>query len=392
MNINFSLLLLPSLLSCNSPKVAFCIILLKNINAYQIVRLFVFLFINCFILTFAQAQTLEDVIRKMQNEGSRDAMNEASKTIVPAYSEEGKDRECQRLNSISDIQSEGKKVMKESENNEEAAGIISKASNRALLTNYENLEIFKKADKIYFDPVKAFNDLSAQACKEILSNKKSEIEKIEEIETVEDMIFEKKQCEMPKTISECQKTLHLTCEANHECNFGGIVKDSVATDMKFEFRNGVLTIGTIADNYWGGDCNAYDRITKFELKNIDQIKDFKIIEVGFDDYLLVSINGHVVYVGPDDGNKLEIIKKEQKMWLFTHHVYFVNNGINDNACERMTNRQLTKNIDIKKYLKEGMNEIFMRTIVAGHGEGWIKIAANQHCCSSWKEEWREECQ
>lgn len=42
--------------------------------------------------------------------------------------------------------------------------------------------------------------------------------------------------------------------------------------MKFEYSYPYLTIGTIADNYWGGRCDAYDQVTKFQVRNKGEIK------------------------------------------------------------------------------------------------------------------------
>ena len=325
----------------------------------------------------SKAESLEDVVRKMQSEGSRGAVNGNSKNIVPSYSENGKNAENQRLNSLSDsrLQEEGRRVMRDSEQKDDIAGITSKASKKPLLENYDNLKMFTKADKIYFDPVSAFNEFSKESCKESLNNKKLEIGTIEEVETIWDMNYEKKQCEVPKNTFACQKTLHLTCEVK------GLEKENVATGLRLDFTDEILTIGSEVDNDWdaNGHCKIFDLSTSIMLRNITEIEEFRLIDLGFDDYLLLSINDHIVYVGPDGGNKLEIVGRN-----------LVNNGHGNNACERGSDRHYKQNIDLIPYLKEGKNEIFMRLVVGGKGEVWIKIKASRYC-ASWKEEWREEC-
>ena len=158
--------------------------------------------------------------------------------------------------------------------------------------------------------------------------------------------------------------------------------------MMFDQRNGVLTIGTIADNYWGGNCQLYDKNTTFKLKNINLIKDFTIFNVGFDDYMEIIVNGHSVYAGPDGGSNLQVVKRAKKHEFFGQ-VFFgkeslvVSNGHSDHSCERDTNWNLPANLNLIPYLKEGENSIRIKVIVSGHGEGWLKIRAKQNCCSKW---------
>ncbi len=185
-----------------------------------------------------------------------------------------------------------------------------------------------------------------------------------------------------KTREEKIKTCHdeityIKCRETQECDMGGIEKGTLASDMKFEFSNGVLTIGTIADNYWGGYCAIYDRATTFKITHKDKIKEFTLFKVGFDDYMSIHINDHLIYVGPDGGNKLEVGTKGK----FKHK--FVDNGSGHRACERGTSWVREPNIDLKPYLKEGENTLKTRVIVAGAGEGWLQIRAKQNCCVNW---------
>ena len=226
-------------------------------------------------------------------------------------------------------------------------------------------------------------------CKKTKGNK--EVEPQYNIDTLQehtsDITYTKVICEQPQNSYDCSQSLKLTCKQAGECDSGGIVKASVSSDMKFEYSYPYLTIGTIADNYWGGRCDAYDRVTKFQVRNKEEIKEFKIVQVGFDDYLWIKVNGHTVYVGPDGGNRLEIV---QTGGFFNFKVIETGNG--RRSCERETNWNFNVDINLLPYLKEGENEIWIRVIVAGAGEGWMKIIAKQHCCMSWQEQWSEQCQ
>jgi hypothetical protein len=193
--------------------------------------------------------------------------------------------------------------------------------------------------------------------------------------------LETQTCEEPgEKIFECDRKLHLKCKKSDDCDNGGVIAASVVSDMKWEYQYPFLIIGTIADNYWGGHCAIYDRITKFEIRNKEKLTEFRIVQVGFDDYMWIKVNGHTVYVGPDGGQYIEVINGA------------VENGHGRRRCERMTNWNNGVDIDLKPYLKDGQNEIFMRVVVAGNGEGWMKIRARQHCCKEWIETWETGCE
>lgn len=141
--------------------------------------------------------------------------------------------------------------------------------------------------------------------------------------------------------------------------------------------NYVLQFGTIGDNYWSG--GQHDRIFQFSVTNTSQIRRFALTRVAFDDWLLVRINGSVVYVGPFGGDRLLSVDYCDSGWLlgdFSSCYSYVQ------YCETCTggyelkrNWEISLAIDLKPYLRSGSNEIFMRTIVGGRGEGNLRIEA-----------------
>ena len=224
-------------------------------------------------------------------------------------------------------------------------------------------------------------------CKKTKGNKEVEPQYVidTEQEHTSDITYTKVICEQPRNAYDCAQSLKLTCKQAGECDSGGIVKASVSSDMKFEYSYPYLTIGTIADNYWGGRCDAYDRVTKFQVRNKEEIKEFKIVQVGFDDYLWIKVNGHTIYVGPYNEGYVE-------PFFGNRYGPRVNTNRGQYLCDLEKNWNFNVDINLLPYLKEGENEIWMRVIVAGAGEGWMKIIAKQHCCMSWQEQWSEQCQ
>ena len=199
---------------------------------------------------------------------------------------------------------------------------------------------------------------------------------------------EHKTCEEAEPVPfQCQRKLTPVCARTKECDDGGIVVGSIKQpDMLFQYNYPELTIGTIADNYWAGNCTIYDRTTSFKIRNLKKIKEFRIAQVGFDDYLWIKVNGHTVYVGPFGGNQIDLTSGGWFTGVTT-------NGKDFRGCELGTNWNVGVNIDIRPYLKDdGENEIWTRVIVAGVGEGWMKIIARQDCCDHWEDVWEDQCE
>jgi hypothetical protein len=63
-------------------------------------------------------------------------------------------------------------------------------------------------------------------------------------------------------------------------------------------------IGTVSNNYWGN--GTYDRNVYFQVNDVEAIQEAAITEVGFDDWLLIAINGTTIYIGPYGGNTLSL--------------------------------------------------------------------------------------
>ena len=193
----------------------------------------------------------------------------------------------------------------------------------------------------------------------------------------------KKRIEAIKTCHD--EIVSIKCKDTKECNGSGFVLNDKDMDMKWTYSFPILTIGTIADNYWPGNCTSYDKVIKFEVKNLEKITEFKLTRVGFDDYMWIKVNGNTVYVGPFAGDRVEV--RNNGLWT-----QVTTNGHNLMSCELGTNWNKEVNINLKPYLKEGENEIWMRVVVAGVGEGWMQISAQQNCCQAWDIKRETKCE
>jgi len=189
------------------------------------------------------------------------------------------------------------------------------------------------------------------------------------------------------TTHTCDRTLTLSCQSQGTCASGGIVLDSIATDMAWAYSGNILTIGTIADNYWQGSCAVYERTTHFTIHNLDKIKRFILKRVGYDDYMLIRLNGHVIFNGPFGGDKLEVANIGGGRYV----QYDSSNNSAYSYCELSTSWTQNLNIDLIPYLVQGSNELTIKVEVTGSGEGWLQIDSEQSCCSTWVENWTDNC-
>ncbi|GLW61712.1 hypothetical protein Hthe01_20610 [Hydrogenophilus thermoluteolus] len=143
-----------------------------------------------------------------------------------------------------------------------------------------------------------------------------------------------------------------------------------------------LRFGTVGNNYWrGGSSGAvFDRNLYIQVKNVNLISKFTLTRAEFDDWILVQVNGHTVYVGPYGGDRL-LLSGGRVQYCDTCF------GGVDLSVSWVKNL----NIDLRPYLIDGTNTIFMRTIVGGKGEGNIVMTVRQYCPLNCSVTYRNDC-
>lgn len=193
----------------------------------------------------------------------------------------------------------------------------------------------------------------------------------------------------------CKKILKVACDPLRDgCDQGGIVPNSWAGDMSTSFTpdgagNYILQFGTIADNYWGGWGAVYDRTLNFEIKDVGLISKFALTRAAYDDWMMVQVNGVIVYVGPRGGDRLLMTQQCYSDWEGFEYCSPVVQYCATcfSGPELRTNWNFGLNIDIKPHLRNGANTIFVRTIVAGNGEGAIQLTTRQLCPRNCSDQW-----
>jgi len=196
------------------------------------------------------------------------------------------------------------------------------------------------------------------------------------------------QCDQgkPGTQQTCSNTLALDCGPMIDgCDVNAISSSSWSPDMATTWQNmgnGTwnLTFGTIADNYWSGWGAIFDKTLYFNVSNKDKISFFTLVRAAFDDWILVRVNGTIVYAGPYGGDRLERVvscNPDPEFPFCITQVQYCATCYS--SPELNTSWNFSLNIDLKPYLVNGANKIETRTIVAGNGESAIVIATRQYC-------------
>lgn len=189
----------------------------------------------------------------------------------------------------------------------------------------------------------------------------------------------------------CKMNLALQCISYESgCTTSGVEVSSLPSDIEWSYNgaNGILTIGKKSNaNYWNGTCLIIDKTIEFDITNLELVEIFTLNRAVFDDYISITLNNNLIYVGPYGGNKLDL--KTIKVGFKQTTV--VDYGTGQNSCERSTIWNQYINRDLKGFLKKGKNTLKMRVIVSGTGQGSMEFILKNKCCKEHEEIWSETC-
>lgn len=187
-------------------------------------------------------------------------------------------------------------------------------------------------------------------------------------------------------IKNCLTNINFQCTAYESgCTTSGLELSSLPTDLDWSYdgNSGLLIIGKKANsNYWNGTCLVIDKTIEFNVSNINMIEMFTLNRAIFDDYMSITLNNNLIFVGPYGGNQLEVRHTNRTL---------VNYGTGQGSCELSTiwNQYINKNL--KGYLKNGKNTLKMRVIVSGTGQGSMEFYLKNRCCKEYTEQWTSAC-
>lgn len=125
-----------------------------------------------------------------------------------------------------------------------------------------------------------------------------------------------------------------------------------------------IEAGSVGDNYW--NSNVYERSIEFELDSLSKFSSFAITHLNFDDWLLIKVNGKLVYVGPYGGDRLDV----------PYHNRVCYTAQNCYGWELGHSWQRRVNIDLLAHLQVGSNRIDAKVVVGGGGEFHMQMRAS----------------
>lgn len=157
------------------------------------------------------------------------------------------------------------------------------------------------------------------------------------------------------------------CERGNACPSGQTYNRS---NGKCMIQNVQLAIGRVGDNYLSGYCSMYSYTSTLYIANVNNLRYFTLKRTKFDDYIKVEVNGHVVRVGPYGGDRLKVITASYGSWggWTFREVQYSASGFGN--CELGTSWDQYHNINVKPYLRNGVNTFKITVEVAGGGEAY----------------------
>lgn len=192
----------------------------------------------------------------------------------------------------------------------------------------------------------------------------------------------------------CREVMNVSCTPQpwDGCSPSGVVPATNSSDTEtalYHMGNGDwhLSFGSIGDDYWnGGYGTIFDRTLNVEIQNLESLTHFSLNRVDFDDWLLLSVNGHIVYVGPLGGDRIELVPRGERQWMYVQY-----SATQLGIVERTTSHNVSLNIDLRPFLHNGVNTIFARTAVGGGGEMYSEFLVRAMCEPECEYNWASNC-
>ena len=267
-------------------------------------------------------------------------------------------------------------------------------------------EFIKKSDAVTSNPISGLNVEGKTECKIADKNIGGENVEFEEYYVdVEDsrLIREDKKCEEDEDrLFYCiRKIKDVKCKNQLDCgyNAGGIEEGSVDTGIEWNYTYPYLRLGSkTGDWHFHGYKGSCDKITlraRFRVKDLNNVKKFKLHQISYDDHAMVRINGNIVH-NTLSGYYLDITNRRYNSDRPGRADLIISSGSNSGPCWRLypTNGQNHYDYvgkDAGSYLREGWNEIEIELVYSWEGQVNVVFEAEQYCCKEWSDEWDGDC-
>lgn len=250
--------------------------------------------------------------------------------------------------------------------------------------------MFARAEEILKNPMLQMQHLTAEDCRVLTNEEQNHYTKRIIVEEKETVAREKRTCEQPANNIVCEKTLTVSCVDTEECERGGIVAGSLASNIYMHVNYPNISLGTTAKIRAPGRCEILDRTVSFHLKSHELISDFRITNISYSDWIRIKLNGVQVYntTGGDGDFQMDVSRDG---YFPDHHRCGVRSGGALVRCNTFDYYNIYPNIDLKPYLKEGENILRIELAFGRNGQLYMNLHAKQRCCAKTSERWDTRC-
>jgi hypothetical protein len=206
----------------------------------------------------------------------------------------------------------------------------------------------------------------------------------------------------------CSKVLTVECGLTPGYSNGGIIESTIHADATMtyahdQFGGFQFNFGEVQDNIW--DCHCIHVMTMtFDVKDRNQINNFVLTHARYDDYLVITLNGHDVFYGPHDPSYWEIYNCRSDFQLFDPDFGMYTPGgyeDDDPRCypkviypgwgDLRKNWDETLGQDLLSYLITGTNTLTLTVISDGGGEGGIEFHTTLYKSEACTDTWQDGC-
>ena len=350
----------------------------------------VFLIFLC-IANQAWASSIESLVQEGMLRSQNMASNEQSGSNIPGYSREKAESHANDIDQMDDVEMKSKSHQKMlSASNDSPEGITRDAMNKKTLSGYEDTEIFKKAEVINADPIAALERIMSTGCKEKENEQKQIYKKVVKKELVTDTEIYEETCEKPAGNIVCEKTLSVNCRRLEDCGYdaGGIVGGSIDGNIYWKANYPNLYLGTIDKVRDSGRCHLMDKNINFTVKDKGAIKEFRVTNIQYSDWIRISVNG--VQVHNDTGGNGSFWR--ERSW---HGGYGEFTNLHSGSVTRTCNTKrfynTSPNVDLVPYLRDGNNTIRIELAFGNSGRLYVELRATQYCCREFNDKWEKRC-
>ena len=231
-------------------------------------------------------------------------------------------------------------------------------------------------------------------CKTVKGDKELEPEYHLEIkkEPLKDVTYNQNICEEVRNRYSCTDTLTMKCT---DLGFiAGTLKNVTGNMVHKLYGNGVLHIGVNEKAYfynkWGAQS---DFIFTFDIDNAAGIESFKLLQVDWADYVLIKLNGNIIFQSSGVNGKIEMSYDWSNYRVAGGKKYYGVDIGTGNYVPANTRKYYSNSVDKegRQYLKNGSNTLHIRLAYGRGGKIWTALSYKERVCKAWGEDWNEVC-